>query len=296
MKKHLVKSFLTTAILGCACLSSVALAKTGRLLVTGGATTIEGSAGGGVVPLAFIAGLGARGETGYTGFASYANLDDYTLRAGGFAIGFDDRFEFSYSRISLDFSDSKVNGFPGDALDLDTFGFKWKLGGDAMYAPNEALPQISIGLQYKHNQDKKIMNTLQVDNHGIDVYVAATKVYFAGLAGRNVLLNGVLRGTKANNIGLLGFGGNRNDKYKLVAEASAAILLTPKLVLGAEYKMKPHDNINIGLDIEEDDWKDIFIGYFPSKNVSIVAAYTDLGQIALDKKQSGFYLSLQATF
>jgi len=132
MMNRVFNAFLMTTALSVACLSlsSTAFASTGRLLVTGGATTIEGSAGGGIVPLAFISGLGARGETGYTGFASYANLDDYSLRAGGFSIGYDDRFEFSYSRISLDISDSSVAFLPGDALDLDTFGFKWKVGGD----------------------------------------------------------------------------------------------------------------------------------------------------------------------
>lgn len=164
-----------------------------------------------------------------------------------------------------------------------------------MYSPNDALPQIAVGVQYKKNQDTAIMNTLGVDDEGFDFYVAATKVYFAGLAGRNVLLNGVVRASKANNIGILGFGGGRHNKYEALAEASAAVLITPKLLVGAEYKMKPNDNIDFGT-VKGDDWKDIFVAYFPNKNLGLVAAYTDLGQITVDDNQKGLYLSLQATF
>ena len=42
----------------------------------------------------------------------------------------------------------------------------------------------------------------------MDLYIAATKLYFAALAGRNVILDATLRRTRANQFGLLGFGGD----------------------------------------------------------------------------------------
>jgi len=65
-------------------------------------------------------------------------------------------------------------------------------------------------------------------------------------------------------------------------------------VLGAEYRMKPH---NLGVDNEK-DYSDVFLAYFPTKNFSVTAAYVQLGDITIfnPKKQRGAYLSLQAGF
>ncbi len=71
-------------------------------------------------------------------------------------------------------------------------------------------------------------------------------------------------------------------------------MLTRKLVVGAEYRMKPE---NLGVD-KEKDYKDIFVAWFPNRNVSLTAAYVDLGDITIfnPKKQRGFYLSAQVGF
>lgn len=43
----------------------------------------------------------------------------------------------------------------------------------------------------------------------------------------------------------------------------------------------------------EDDWYDVFLGWFPSKRFSVVAAWSDLGSIAGLDDQRGLYVSLQ---
>src|SRR5207249_4517681 len=48
--------------------------------------------------------------------------------------------------------------------------------------------------------------------------------------------------------------------------------------------------------LSESDWKDVFFAYLPNKNLSIVMAYAMLGNITLTPDQSGYYLSLQASF
>jgi hypothetical protein len=56
----------------------------------------------------------------------------------------------------------------------------------------------------------------------------------------------------------------------------------------------------LGDGLRADDWKDIFIAYAPSKNVSITAAYVDLGRIVpattSGRKQTGVYVSAQIAF
>ncbi|HSP00751.1 MAG TPA: DUF3034 family protein, partial [Thioalkalivibrio sp.] len=110
--------------------------------------------------------------------------------------------------------------------------------------------------------------------------------------GRSLLLNGTLRATRANQIGLLGFGGDDNNSHELVAELSAALFLDRNTAIGVEYRQKP-DNLSA---VKEDDWTDVFIAWFPGKHVSLVGAYTQLGSVAGLKRQSGPYLSLQASF
>ncbi len=51
--------------------------------------------------------------------------------------------------------------------------------------------------------------------------------------------------------------------------------------------------------LKEDDWFDLFVAWAPTKNVSITAAYVDLGKIApavQPKRQTGAYLSAQIAF
>jgi len=151
------------------------------------------------------------------------------------------------------------------------------------------MPQIAIGAQYKHNNRGDLLHAIGADSaSGTDLYVSATKLFLA----QGVLLNGPLRFTKANQIGILGFGGDRHDSYRPQLEASAAYLLSRKLAIGAEYRMKP-DNLGIA---HEDDWYDLFVAWAPMKNVSVTLAYADLGNIVIHDDQRGLYLSLQVGF
>jgi len=99
-----------------------------------------------------------------------------------------------------------------------------------------------------------------------------------------------LRLTKANQFGLLGFGGNKHDSYQPMLEVSAAYLLRKDLVVGAEYRMKPNslkspanDQLFGGANIvnlQEDDAFDFSVANAPTKNISLDAAYVYLGNIA----------------
>jgi hypothetical protein len=125
-------------------------------------------------------------------------------------------------------------------------------------------------------------------SHGVDYYATATKLFLA----QSLLVNATLRFTKANQIGILGFGGDRRDRYQPQLEGSVAWLLSRQWAIGAEYRMKP-DNLGIA---REDDWYDAFVAWAPSKHVSLTFAYADLGNIVIRDRQRGLYASVQVGF
>ena len=257
-----------------------------RLLATGGVCQVEGAAGGGLVPWAVITGYGTRDEVGLTAFHTNIAIDDFELRSSGIALGVHDRVELSMTRQLFGLGTT----VPGKSIRQDVFGVKLKVAGDAVYDQDRWMPQIAVGLQHKRNRDSLIPRALGArHDSGTDFYLSATKLYLAGVAGRNLLLNATLRATKANQLGLLGFGGDKRDRYQIELETSAALLLNDSFAIGAEYRFKP-DNLSA---FREDNYYDFFAAWFVNKNFSLTAAYARLGQLADKKNQDGVYLSVQ---
>jgi len=263
----------------------------GRLLATGGATMIEGSAGGGIVPWAVMSGYGTREEWGGDVFATRVDTGDYRLDTAGLNLSYANRIELSFAQQRLDISTlSKAAGLPERSLNQDVFGAKLRLFGDLIY---DQLPQVALGVQHKRQTNFNIPHAVGAKRDSdTEAYLAASRLLLGGAAGYNLLLNGTLRYSRANETGLLGFGGDRRDSRSLLKEGSAAILLNPEWVVGIEYREKP-DNLSFA---GESDWKDLFVGYFPSKRVALVAAWADLGEIATLDGQKGAYLSMQLSY
>lgn len=259
-----------------------------KLLLTGGVSQLEGAAGGGLTPWAVIAGYETADQIGATAFYTRVNAQDYHLNDTGVAIGLFDRVEFSLAQQSFDTEDvgAALGLGRGFTLTQDIFGAKLRVAGDAVLDQDSWLPQIAVGLQYKRNDQGAVLHAIGArSDSGTDFYVSATKLFL----GQSLLLNGTLRLTKANQIGLLGFGGDRNDSYKPEFEGSAAYLLSRNLAIGAEYRSKPN-NLRIA---REDNWYDAFVAWAPNKHVSFTLAYADLGNIVIKDHQHGVYLSMQ---
>ena len=277
--------------LGAMLLASVTpvMAGSNRLLATGGVMQIEGSAGGGAVPWALIAGLGTDEQIGGSAFCTGARVQKFALRSCGLAVGFRDRVEVSFADQDFDLDEI----LPGESISQRVFGVKVRVFGDAVYDQDRWYPQLALGAQYKQNRDFDFVPALlgARDDAGVDLYVAATKVYLAGPFARTWLVNATLRATRGNQFGILGFGGDRQDSRSLNAELTAAMFVTDTLVIGAEFRQKP-DNLG---SFEEQDYWDAFAAYFPSKHFSVTAAYADLGRIAMVPGQHGWYLSLQGS-
>ena len=85
-----------------------------RLWATGGVTSVEGGAGGGLSPWALLGGYASDEEWGGTLTLSRAETDDYTLSVVGAGVTWNNRVELTLARQTLDL-DSLVftlkNGF-----------------------------------------------------------------------------------------------------------------------------------------------------------------------------------------
>jgi hypothetical protein len=265
----------------------------GKLLATAGVSQAEGAAGGGLVPWAVIAGYGSEDSAGATVFLTQLNTRDYRLRSSGVALGWHDKLEVSLARQEF-----TGNEAPLDQLRLsqDIVGIKLKLSGDLIADQDNWRPQLAVGAMFKQTRAVEGLSALGVtsvtqlgaaDSKGVDYFVSATKLLLAN----SLLLNGTLRLSKGNQLGLLGFGGPQSQSYQLLPEVSAAYLLSPHWVVGAEYRQRPS---NLVIDREKAA-KDVFLAYFPNKQLSLTLAYVSLGDITVfnPRNQQGWYLSLQ---
>lgn len=262
-----------------------------RLIATGGVSQIEGAAGGGLNPWAVIAGYGTREQIGASTFHTRLRTrGGFQLESSGLAIGLWNRVELSAATQRFGLSDT----VPGQSIDLDVIGAKVRLFGDAVYDQDRWWPQVSVGLSWKHNRDFGLVPTLlgAQRKSDLEAYVAATKVYLGLAGGYNLLTNVTLQATRANQFGLLGFGGDRSDDYRLMPAASVAVLLRDNLAVGVEYREKP-DNLSA---FREQAASDVFVAWFPYKNFSLTAAQVDLGNVADKPRQRAWYLSGQLSF
>ena len=262
----------------------------GRLLATGGASSIEGGAGGGIVPWAVIAGYGSEGQWGGSVMRTRVETDDYQLDVHGLALGWNNRVELSLAeqRFALPTLAGAL-GLPVDRFRQRIVSAKLRLAGDLVYS---TWPQLSLMAQHKQQRDFAVPALVGArEDSDIDWVLGGSKLWLAGAGGFNLLGSVNLRYSRANQSGLLGFGGDRGSDRDLLLEGSLAVLWDRHWALGVEYRQKP-DNLGFA---REDDWRDLFLAWFPSKRLALVAAWADLGSIATLDDQRGWYLSLQVS-
>lgn len=288
-----------------------AQADTGKLSLTGGITSIDGAAGGGITPWATIGTMG--NELGVSAAYSTLRVQDYDFQTYGVAVGINDRFEISLGKQELTLKTVDALGSPGgngangQKSNVDIIGFKYRVAGEAILDSDNFMPQISVGILHKRVTASAVLDsylsTFQAEREGNELYASATKL----LLKNSLLLNATARYTNANQNGLLGFGSKvagQNNDMRLYPEFSAAYLLSSKLAVGAEYRVKPNnlDGILPGGALKETEWKDIFVAYSPVKNLTLTLAYVDLGQVvpglaaARTSSQTGTFLSAQVAF
>jgi len=269
----------------------------GKLLLTAGFNDADGAGGGGLVPFALITGYESKDSWGANAHYTFAPLRDFDLKTYGLGVGLLDRLEATYTRQEFEATATALDGVK---VSQDIFGVKVKLLGDAVYEQDSWIPQLAVGAQFKHQRGIEnagaLVSPKQLGAHsenGTDYYLAATKI----LLDQSLLLNATARYTKANQLGLLGFGGNLEDGYKLEFAGTVAYVVTRKIAVGGEYRSKPH---NLAVDDEGAAW-DIFAAWAPLRTVSFVAAYLNLGSVlapvtGVTRDQAGPYISVQVGF
>ena len=286
--------------------ASPAANRQGKLLLTGGVSSVDGAAGGGLTPWATIGTYASDQATGFSAHATRVTTNDYGLNTYGIALGIQNRWEVSLARQSFDTGVTGPGlGIPGLQLTQDILGAKWRVAGDAVLDSDNWQPQVAVGAQFKSLQSSGLDGTLSAlgaKKTGTDFYVSATKLFLA----QGILVNGTLRATNANQNGLLGFGGTlggARDQYQLMPELSVAWLLNRNLAVGMEYRRMPNNlqdpgaAAGLGDGLRAQDWKDVFIAWAPNKHASVTLAYVDLGVIVPattgNRAQTGAYVSVQ---
>ena len=263
----------------------------GKLLATGGVSNIEGAGGGGISTWAMITGYGTKDSIGGNVHGTFAPLANYQVFTTGASVGIFDRVELSYNHLVFNTgpTGSKLGLGRDFTFQQDVVGAKVRLFGNVVYDQDTWLPEVSVGTEYKITNNGAILKAVGAkSDNGVDYYVAASKLFLA----QSVLVNATLRETKANQIGILGFGGPKNNGYNTEFEGSIAYLISRRLAVGFEYRTMPS---NLGFT-KSDDWKTLYAAYFINKNVSLTLAYVDLGTIATLKNQNGAYASVQIGF
>lgn len=318
-----MKSSIAALSLALMALSSTSHAESGsRLIASGGISGAEGTAGGGITPWAFIGGYSSKEEVSFGANVQHLRLNDYSLVTAGASISVYDRVEISVQRQKLDIAsglisnvfslltEGAITNADSATIEQDIIGAKVKLFGDGVFTQDSWVPQVSMGVQYKKNNDFDSSLSLPdgsiplpsigvpqllgaSDDSGIDVYVSATKLWLGAANGFNLLTNLTARHTKANTLGLLGFGSETDNDATIEWEGSLAVLISPTTAVGAEFRTQ--SNRLDGL-AEEDTIKDVFIAYFPNKSLSITAAYVDMGNLPLQPSSNGFYLTVNGNF
>jgi len=299
-----------SAVIGLACLAWLESAQAqrapyespltpdlGKLPLTAGFTDIDGVGGGGLVPWATITGYGTDQSWGANAHYTAVPMNDFRFQSYGAAVGILDRVEASITEDRFDGTSGPLDGL---GVRQQIFGLKARLSGDAVYAQDSWAPQTALGLEYKRNLGISGIagltspRQLAADHDsGLDLYLSATKVWLA----ESLLLDLTLRYTKANQFGLLGFGGDLDHGRSLEPEATIAYLVSRTVAVGAEYRAAPR---NLSADDERAAW-DAFAAWTISRHLSLVAGYANLGSILSpvtgnSGSQGGAYVSLQAGF
>lgn len=303
-------------------LTTNAIASDSRLIMSGGITSFEGTAGGGITPWALIGGYASEDEIDFTVNAQSLDVGRYRLTTAGALLSVYDRVEISVQRQSLDVSSAvlsdafslltagAVTSAPGTDIEQDIVGIKVRLFGDAIFGDYQSLPQVSLGVQHKKNRDMDtslaifdgsvplpgigVPSVLGAQNDsGTDIYVSASKIFLGVVGGSHLLTNFTLRATKANAFGLLGFETSADDDYELEYEGSLALIPSASWVVGTEFRTQS-DRFG-ALAREKTVW-DVFVAWFPSKHFSVTLAYVDIGTLPFESSASGAYLSLTGNF
>jgi len=217
------------------------------------------------------------------------------------------RIELGYSYIHANLGDWATDveaAVPGvnvkNTVGLHTVSARAMLLRDGEF-DTAWMPAVTLGVSYKNNNAiwdinrdlGGLVNAIGVnDNDGWDVTLMASKIV-AGVLPKPFLVSAGLRSTRAHQIGLLGFGGDRD----IVFEGNMAFFITDRLLIGAEYRQKPDDLNRVGKLVgPEHDWWTVAAAYIVNSHLTVAAAYGHLGNILNHEENAAWALQAKWEF
>lgn len=209
----------------------------------------------------------------------YVNLSDVSVNwfAVGVADTFDDRLEVSYGFENINQKDAKSHN-------------KNNIGTKLLVIPENInglkfVPAVSVGAIYKHTDN--ILGG-KTRNDGWDGYVVATKTITE--LPLPVIVSGGALLTNSYATGVFGY----DKQSKATGFANVDVVLPYNLVGGFEYKQGPDFN-----NFKNADYWDLHLAWLPTKNLSLIVAYTYAGDQKSTKEVglgNGLVLSAQYAF
>ncbi len=203
-----VASFAISAVFLTAAMPTLAHADeptaNGKLLLTGGVSQVEGSAGGGLAPWGVIGGYGTGDKIDGSVHGTYIHTQDFSIGTYGVAIGVADRVELTMARQTFDTRDAglQLGLGRGFKFNQDILGVKARVFGDAVLDEDTWMPQVSVGVQLKHDEQGSVVESLGAhSDSGADFYASATKLLLA----QRVLLNATVRSDQGEPVWPAGF-------------------------------------------------------------------------------------------
>ena len=275
---------------------------------------IEGSGGIVLTPTAYLANPSAgEGVLGYpSASTAFVTFGEKMLSTVAVTETFFERVEIGYAHQYLNIGtlDNDIMAATGidiktDHLSQDIFHAKFLLLEEGAL-DSEWIPALAFEVDYKMNGniddiDRKLGGAIRGlglhHDDGIDYLVIASKT-FKGVLPQPFLASVGLRFTQGAQTGLLGFDG----AYSTNVEANIGYFLKDWLVVGAEYRQKPDGYRRISgvggrpLIGREEDWWDVYIGAVINPNLTVKAAYIDLGQVANTREDAGFAFAVKYNF
>ena len=266
----------------------------GGILITGSAYLINPSEED------KIFGLPSWGVT-YANIGHGRHLEAYTVSETIWG-----RIELGYALNHLDLGDlpRDIRAATGintinDSVYMHNFNARLQLLKEGDFKKSW-MPALTLGLHYKKNEDTDIIDSRLggaftsigiEDNDGVDVTLFASKMIKS--LPRPLMLNAGVRSTKAAQMGLLGFTGERETVF----EGNFGVLALDNLVIGGEYRQKPDEYDEItGLIAEEDDWWDGYITYIANDHLTMSVAYIHFGDLLNHEANSAWGIKFKWEF
>ncbi len=271
--------------------------------------TIEGVGGGLITPMAYLTNPGPEGTVVARPSISVTYLQAGSKSFQTFAVS-----ETFYRRIEIGYALSHFYmGSLADVIRRD-LGVDIRRNGVYLHNVNARvmvieedsfglpLPAVTVGAHYKHNDGiPRINSDLSgalgaigfAHRDSVDFVVTASKTIPEALFGRPLMGSVGVRGSRASQLGYLGFSG----EWTATMEANVACWLADWLVVAYEFRQKanPYGRID-GIIGEENNWHAVYLGWKADEHLTVTAGWVYLGTLANSDNSNGVALQIKYDF